>query len=184
MISLNDIHNHLEGLPGFQQHHVVVLRDTTSVTLTQEWLRTMDVAGNEHVLLANPVAGRQTEDFFVQGKAYAYSVMDDERVCFSLFQDSRPQLSFLVTDLGFMQPRNASLVAESVLVNGVLSDHYVFDEKSESLHGDVFIAQQGGYIVRYEVLKGNDAASTLWQYNLDVSAGGTSVELPSACSTF
>ncbi|MDR3578163.1 MAG: hypothetical protein P4L50_30215 [Anaerolineaceae bacterium] len=78
-------------------------------------------------------------------------------------------------------------------VNAVAANHYQFDEKavawqagqSGKAQGDVWIAQQGGYVLKYQLsiqLPSNDFQGTRsWSYELSNINAGTQITLPQGC---
>jgi hypothetical protein len=93
--------------------------------------------------------------------------------------------------------KDARLVSKGETVNGVTADHYTFDEKAisfgtfASAKGDVWIAQDGGFLVKYvgtatgkdSILSGRSAEGTFtWEYNVEDANQVTAIALPKECA--
>lgn len=92
----------------------------------------------------------------------------------------------------------AKLVGKGETVNGVKADRYSFDQSAvtfgafASAQGDAWIAQDGGFIVKYvgtatgknTALSSNVANGTFtWEYNLQDANLLEAIELPKACES-
>jgi hypothetical protein len=94
--------------------------------------------------------------------------------------------------------KEARLVGKGEIVNGVKADHYSFDQSAitfgtfASAGGDAWIAQDGGFIVKYvgtatgknTALSSNVANGTFtWEYNVQDANQLEAIELPKACES-
>ena len=94
--------------------------------------------------------------------------------------------------------KQAKLVGKGETINGVVADHYSFDQNAvtfgsfESAKGDVWIAQDGGYPVKYvgtatgkgTILAGKTAEGTFtWEYHVEDANQVESIVLPQECES-
>jgi hypothetical protein len=92
--------------------------------------------------------------------------------------------------------RDARLVNKGETVNGVVADHYTFDEKAisfgafASAKGDAWVAQDGGFLVKYvgtatgknSILAGRSGEGTFtWEYNVEDANQVAAIALPKEC---
>ena len=91
----------------------------------------------------------------------------------------------------------ATLAGKGETVNGVVSDHYTFDQGGisfatfSSAKGDIWLAQDGGFLVKYvgtatgkdSILSGKAAEGTFtWEYNVEDANKVEAIELPKECA--
>lgn len=136
------------------------------------------------------------ETFTVDGVSYLYTPAGEQgEQCLSFSSEDTPPASGAVFEpediIGGLQ--NAELVSRGETVNGVEADHYRFDESDvtfaafSAARGDVWIAQEGGYLVRYvgEATGSGvlwDGEGTLrWEYNVEEANKIEAIELPAVC---
>ena len=104
---------------------------------------------------------------------------------------------------GFFKPgdivgglKQAKLVGKGETVNGITADHYSFDQRAvtfgtfDSANGHVWLAQDGGYPVKYigtasgkdTIMAGKSAEGTFtWEYNIEDANQVRSIALPKEC---
>lgn len=89
-----------------------------------------------------------------------------------------------------------SLVAKGETVNGVKADHYKVEQSSlgfgtaTSQSGDVWLAQSGGYMVKYtgtaqgdfNIFSDTTNGTTVWTYDLTGANQLKEIVLPAACA--
>ncbi|MCL5995235.1 MAG: hypothetical protein M1546_04175 [Chloroflexi bacterium] len=145
--------------------------------------------------------GGSFELFVVGGATYVYS-SDKEGTpsCFSFSsQESQSQAPNLLKPADLIGGiERATLLKRGETVEGILTDHYVFDEKNipfgmfTSAKGDAWVAADGGYLVKYSAqatgkvtLAGQAAAqgegSITWDYSLSDVNKIESITLPEVC---
>ena len=95
-----------------------------------------------------------------------------------------PPLQTGVSDItGF---RTATLAEAGVDANGVLADRYLLDPFDhptfEEMSGEVWLAREGGYIVRYAVAAVDGDVRYAWSYELEAVGALAAPTLPEACS--
>ena len=145
--------------------------------------------------------------FQLGGKTYVYS-RDDTRglVCSRLLTDMPAGAKGLEQNKAIFQPnlfiagiKGARMVERGVPINGVLTDHYVFDRVDfgtfTSVKGDVWLAQgenqSAEFIVRYTgeaIGKSNPAGRELsgsikWDYQIEDVNQVPATQLVDACTT-
>jgi hypothetical protein len=94
--------------------------------------------------------------------------------------------------------KQAQLVGKGETINGVVADHYSFDQNAvsfgnfEEAKGDIWIAQDGGYPVKYigtargkdTILAGKTAEGTFtWEYKVEDANQVESIKLPQECES-
>lgn len=139
------------------------------------------------------------EFFQVGGTSYIYSSEgQDKKQCVGFSSDSAsgamPGEMFTPSDIvGGID--KANLVKRGETVNGVVTDHYTFDEGGVSFgsftnaSGDVWVAQDGEFLVKYlgkatgkSDLMGQKAEGTFtWEYNINDINKVEAIELPKEC---
>ena len=139
------------------------------------------------------------EFFRVGGVSYIYNEKnegDQKCVSFATEDDKdTPSGMFKPSDVvGGLD--NAKLAERGVTVNGIVADHYTFDEKALSFglfadaSGDAWVASDGNYLVKYigkatgkaGILSKNASEGTVsWEYNLEQVNALDKIELPAEC---
>jgi outer membrane lipoprotein-sorting protein len=94
---------------------------------------------------------------------------------------------------------DANLVESGVTVNGFVTDHYAFDQSNvtskeafTSIKGDFWVAQDGGYVVKYTATivgklggafgsSSQDDGTMDWEYNLNKVNESFEITLPDEC---
>ncbi len=108
--------------------------------------------------------------------------------------EANPLDSFNPADLtGAIE--NATLVARGETVNGIKSDHYTFAENKLNTEtkakasGDLWVAQDGGYLVKYSgtaegELGGTDGGNRtmVWTYDIEEINKLSALTVPKACA--
>ncbi len=140
------------------------------------------------------------ELYQVGGSSYIYSPDGPaEQKCIGMTSDQSGQ-----NVGGFFKPgdiigglKQAKLVGKGETVNGITADHYSFDQHAvtfgtfDSAKGDVWIAQDGGYPMKYAgtasgkdtIMAGKSAQGTFtWEYNIEDANLVTSIDLPKECA--
>lgn len=139
------------------------------------------------------------ELYQIGGSSYIYSPDGPaEQKCIGMTSDQSGQ-----NVGGFFKPgdivgglKQAQLVGKGETINGVTADHYSFDQRAvtfgsfDSATGDLWLAQDGGYPVKYvgtasgkdTFLAGKTAEGTFtWEYNIEDANQVTSIDLPKEC---
>jgi hypothetical protein len=139
------------------------------------------------------------EMFQVGGMMYMYNANSSgDQKCISFSADQKGANSqgptFKPGDLvGGLS--NATLIARGENVNGVLADHYSANEKDLTLglytsaKGDLWVAQEGGYVVKYvgeasgkTALIGKTAEGAFkWAYDIEDANKLDKITLPAEC---
>ena len=118
-----------------------------------------------------------------------------QNACDATIIDPANSLGELMEPAGFLTGVIGAEAAGSETVNGVAADHYTFDERAfgslppAQSTGELWVASQGGYIVKYLVTtKGNadyfgeGIEGTLsWDYELTNANQPLAIQLPSDC---
>lgn len=149
---------------------------------------------------AENTGGGTFEIFQVGGVSYMHSPDGQEGPsCLSASADQSAP-----TDNQMFKPgdivggiEDATLVQKGETVNGIKADHYTFDQGGLSFgsfgsaKGDVWVAQDGGYLLKYVGEATGKAglfgsASTegtfAWEYNIDKINDLEAIDLPQACA--
>lgn len=197
-IYLSHVSVGLDALPAYKQHAVVRVtrldaQGTATETVTEEG-RARAANGDVSSFSRHDVAPGMTmhsERYVMAGAGYVIGGMNGELTCaVTPAEVAAPEpLETHVADVtGF---KSATLAAAGESVNGVLVDRYSLDDppfagnfESGSLEGTLWIARDGGYIVKYEIT-GIDSAgvTTTWLYDLTDVGAVTELEVPALCAT-
>jgi hypothetical protein len=189
-IALRDIEEGLETLDAYRQHHIVTTKEGETVTIQNEWLHTVTTSGDESALITMPAFGQETTEYIVGGKFYSYAEIGEEADCFEMPEGPR-ELESLIGDISDLTGlHTATLVAEGETINETITNHYRFDPPRtyegdpRVTTGDLWLAQEGGYIVRYIVESfDGEAVTTRWEYNVSPIDASETITLPSACTS-
>lgn len=187
----------LEGLPAYRQRSVARVTRTdaegnVTETVTEEG-RTRAANGDVASFMSHDVGPGMTmasERYVVAGTGYVVGGMNDQLSCpVTPAEVAAPEpLETGVADItGF---KSATLAAAGESVNGVLADRYTLDfppfagnYESGSLEGTLWVAQDGGFIVKYEIV-GTDSngVTTTWLYDLTDVGAVAELEVPALCA--
>lgn len=189
-IALRDVNKNLEPLGSYRQHHLVTQREGDTVTVQSEWSYTKLASGDETVEVSYPTFGQRTTDYLVGGEAYTLSQMGDEAMCFAMPEPNLTPLDMVIGDVSDLTGlHSATLVEQGVTVDDQLADHYRFDppmragtNEGWTISGDIWLAQTGGYIVRYEVEADTGSGVTRWEYDAAPLDPTANISLPAACT--
>ncbi|MCS7060839.1 MAG: hypothetical protein RMN25_06690 [Anaerolineae bacterium] len=133
----------------------------------------------------------------VGGVNYLYGLEDGVAKCASFSSDdptSNPTTVFRPSDL-FGGLEGLRLVERGVVLNGVKTDRYALDQTAvglgifEKASGEVWIAQEGGFVVRYAgtgtgkvtMFGGDEQGTAKWDYQLQAINNVDKIELPQEC---
>ncbi len=140
------------------------------------------------------------EYYQVGGKGYTLSTaMGSNPTCMEVGAESFQYgsgLALLPQEV-FQNNASSQRVAQGEVVNGIASDHYHIQQSYpaqsglEKKEGDLWVAQQGGYIVRFSgFLQGQVALSDIngqgvigWDYNLTDANQVSSIAIPEECQS-
>jgi len=187
-VYLSDLSRGLEGLTSYRQRYL----ETTEGGETEsryEWTSALAASGDRFTQESMTVPMPMTRaNYEVGGGAFFYAEMGEgEVVCTPLPQaEPLPPMTQISDTTGF---QTATLVGAGETVNGVLADRYrlepppiyaYYDEGS--LSGELWVAREGGYLVKYEVTGRRGDETTTWSYDLTDVNGPVEVQLPAACS--
>lgn len=149
---------------------------------------------------ADSTGGGTFEIFQVGGVSYMHSPdAQDGPSCLSASADQGAPTGSQMFKPGDIVGgiEDATLVQRGETVNGVKADRYTFDQGGLSFgsfgsaKGDVWVAQDGGYLLKYVGEATGKAglfgsASTegtfTWEYNIDKINGLEAIDLPQACA--
>ena len=102
---------------------------------------------------AQPAQGGTMEFYQIGSKSYMVSQQDGKPQCTAFTsEDNKPEGSFL--NRGAFGSISSGRLVGTETVNGVRAKHYRYDEKStgvnlfDKLNGDVWVAEDGGYVVK------------------------------------
>jgi hypothetical protein len=187
-IALRDIEEGLETLDAYRQHHIVTTKEDETVTIQNEWLHTVTASGDESALITMPAFGQETTEYIIGGKYYSYVQMGEEASCFEMAEPGLG-LESLIGDISDLTGlHTATLVTEGETINETLTNHYRFDPPRtyegdpRVTTGDLWLAREGGYIVRYIVESfDGEAVTTRWEYNVGGIDTSETITLPSPC---
>lgn len=123
-----------------------------------------------------------------QASGFPCLMISDQNDVIHTIKSFQPEYLFQGIQIG-------ALIESGVKVNGVLTDHYEVQNPGIDLHNadlqhsEIWLAQDGGYIVRFtgqvhadlpaSVLSGNGIAS--WEYNLKDINQVTGLQVPTDC---
>jgi hypothetical protein len=166
-------------------------------------VETDNTTGNQHISFSGSgpafempgMPAPQAEMYVVDGKSYILGNIpgSDSPQCM-LFPGQEQPLPMDPRDL-VEGLEGANLIEEGETVNGVVSDHYSIDQEGaafgeletvEEASGDIWIAQDGGYLVKMDAeVVGTDQSGVEGTFNLqydltNVNSVGA-IELPEAC---
>jgi hypothetical protein len=149
---------------------------------------------------AESTPGGIFEIFQVGGVSYMHSPEgQDGPSCLSASSDQNDSLDGQMFKPGDIVGgiENATLVKQGETVNGVKADHYTFDQGGvsfgtfSSAKGDVWVAQDGGYLLKYVgeasgkaglFGSGSTEGSFTWEYNVENINGLEAITLPDVCA--
>ncbi|MEM8532330.1 MAG: hypothetical protein AAGF95_15910 [Chloroflexota bacterium] len=206
---LSDVENRLDELESYRIQFNISFDGTNDSGETEsgsiEMMQTyIAESNNQHMRMASEDSTAEdasgTFEFFqIDGTTYTYTAeAEGEAQCFSFSseEDTLGNDTMLQPDDFTEGVEEANLVGRGEVVNGVDTDHYEFDQADLSFglfgsaKGEVWVAQDGGYMVRYlgEASGGNglfgsgDVEGTVtWEYNLEDINAIEAIELPPEC---
>ena len=207
---LSDVESRLDELESYRLQFNISFDGTNdagdpesgTIEMTQTYIAE---SNNQHMRMVTEDSTMEdssgTFEFFqIDGTSYTYAAeAGAEAQCFSFSSEE----DTLGTDT-MLQPddftdgvEEADLVSRGEVVNGVDTDHYRFDQANLSFglfgsaKGEVWVAQDGGYMVRYlgeasgsnGLFGSSDVEGTVtWEYNLEDINTVESIELPPECA--
>lgn len=171
---------------------------------TLEFVQEVTESGDQHTRVVGAGMGDDPADsgafemFNIAGVSYIYGTEDGTARCVSFSSgESSPDMAGLFKPGDILNGLDtARLVERGVTVNGISTNHYVLDENSinaglfNSASGDIWIAQDGNFVVKYTgtatgrvIPFGNDdqEGTAAWDYQLEAINALTSIELPEEC---
>ena len=187
----------LDDLESYSQRAVATVTRTDTEGKTTETVtadgRTRSSNGDVSIYSSHDVAPGMTmvsERYVLSGTGYIVGGMNDQVTCsVTPAEVATPEpLETGVADItGF---KSATLAAAGETVNGVTANRYTLDfppyagnYESGSLEGTLWVAQDGGYIVKYEIT-GTDSSgvTTTWLYDLTDVGATIELEVPALCA--
>ncbi len=127
--------------------------------------------------------------YMAEGSLYSYTLASD--VCSSISGTDMTVLDAMVASPGELigAITNAQLADTGASMNGVTTRHYVLDQTSlpaglfKTAKGDVWVAEQGGFVVRVSLGGTSDFGDLTWDYNITDVNVTAPVSLPEKCLT-
>lgn len=184
----------LSSLPGYDQTLTISTKGTLNDKMydsNQSTTRTFS-GSNELVKISETTTDNDPVDIlYAIHDGYRYSVEPAVQSCQAApMEDGINPLS----DLSSRLPKvNGAIEIGSEEINGIAVKHYNFDEKNvdrqsgknDSAKGDFWIAEEGGYLVKYELIaniSSQDFTGTRsWSYALIPLIGDEAFQLPEPC---
>ena len=169
---------------------------SVTTNVLQEFIRS---SGDSHVKIdtsstLSATLSSSVEITTVGGVAYLQSAVDGKSQCVSFSSgDSLTQDPLASNDV-FGTLTNLKLVQKGEKINGILSDHYTFDETSfpnkdfDTAKGDIWLAQDGGFAVKVvgtgtgtvDLWQGK--GTTTWDYQLQQVNNLAPLSVPDSCT--
>lgn len=203
---LNSVSNGLDTLDSYRVVMVTTYSGTdtdnkaqTSTTnLLQEYIR---ASGDSHMKIdstdtSSPDQNSSFEMITVGGVSYILSTVDGTAQCVSFSGGETPTQNPLTTEDIFGSLTNLKLVQKGEKINGIMTNHYTFDEKSfpsndfESAKGNVWVAQDGDFVVKMDgsgtgniTFTWQGTGTTTWDYQLQDVNAISSLVIPATCTT-
>lgn len=184
----------LSSLPGYDQTLMISTIGTLNgkaYESIQSTTRTLS-GRNELVKISETSTENNPVDMlYAVFNGYRYSVEPARQSC-----QAAPMEEGInpISDLSSRLPKvNGAIEIGSEEINGVAVKHYNFDEnnvnrqsgKNDSAKGEIWIAEEGGYLVKYELtanISTEDFTGTRsWSYELTPLAGDEAFQLPEPC---
>lgn len=187
----------LEGLPSFRQHSATITRQPSQDGEVSEQMveesrvyiaETGELSTRSRYDLM-PGMSMISAQYLVDSKGYVIGGPSGQLSCQEVpaATISAAVLETTVADAtGF---KSATLVGEAEEVNGLVTYRYSLDRppfagrfEDGSLEGELWIARDGGFIVRY-LVTGTDSSgiTTIWRYDL-TDVGSAQVAIPEECA--
>ncbi|NOK85070.1 MAG: hypothetical protein GFH27_549327n82 [Chloroflexi bacterium AL-W] len=207
---LSDVEGNLAELESYRLQLNISFEGTNddgepesgTIEMTQAFIAVSNDQHMQMVMDGTDIDGTEgTFEFFqVDGTTYIYSVeAGSEAQCFSFSSDEEAlDTTAMLQPADFMGGiEEAKLVGKSEVINGINTDHYAFDQAGlsfglfASAQGEAWIAQDGGYMVKYlgeasgtnALFGASDVEGTIiWEYNLEDINTVDSIVLPPECA--
>jgi hypothetical protein len=185
-VYLSDVSRGLENVPSYRQHYLMVREYSDAEGQVQqevyEWLHERTAAGDRRMLERFGAPHDVTRaSYLTRGQTFFYADMAGDVMCipFPEFRELEPMITVADTT-GF---KSATLSSAGETVSGVLADRYTLDPPPyspnfEALTGELWLAREGGYLVKYEIHGKSGEETTTWRYELTAAE---LIELPEAC---
>ena len=203
---LNGVSNGLDTLDSYRVVMVTTYsgtdtakkEQTSTTNMVQEYIRT---SGDTHMKIdstntSSPEQNSSFEMITVGGVSYMLSTVDGAAQCISFSGGETPTQNPLTTDDIFGTLTNLKLAQKDEKINGIMTDHYTFDEKSfpnndfESAKGNVWVAQDGDFVVKMDgsgtgkiEFTWQGTGTTTWDYQLQDVNAISNIEIPATCTT-
>jgi hypothetical protein len=183
-VYLSDVSRGLENLPAYRQHYVMVREGAQGQQEIYEWINELTALGDRHARERfGAPQNFSRASYQVGGQAVFYAAPDGgEAICQPMpeFRELEPMIGVADTT-GF---KSATLAAAGESVGGILADRYTLDPPPyspnyDALEGELWLAREGGTLVKYEIRGRRGEETTIWSYELTEVAG---LELPAGCA--
>ncbi|MDQ6785888.1 MAG: hypothetical protein M3033_03600 [Acidobacteriota bacterium] len=194
-IDFRDAESQLKNLKSYGVHylykdHLGDAAEQSAVTFIEYKKEINNETGDRHLFLNQQggIAAGVSEAFQIAGQNYlAMSVPNLDKPSLTKMPGGEARLPFTPIDVcratGF---RTARLVAKSEKIGGIIADHYRWEKSAPpsrwdlaTLKGDVWLAQDGGYVVKYLVEGMSvDTRATHWEYTVEGVNSIGEIKLP------
>jgi hypothetical protein len=141
-------------------------------------------------------AGQKDEEIYaLNDKTYVLNTADSPCALFYTNQDYLEFISVFMIENIFPTIEKGELIKKGEVINGIPTDHYTLNSvdtyigSPSSQKGDIWYAQDGGYVVRftgeaegnYQLSSESGNGNMTWEYNLTDINQVNEIPFPSAC---
>ena len=196
-VRLSSLTGGLQDLDSYRSHFSMAFEGTTDGE-TQNWVYEMDVETvrdpfAQRIRIHGEAVGEGLESVQVGDRRYVV-LGDGQCISSSAEEGDAPDMEVFEPDDVIGGLEKARRVRPDEQVNGVLCQHYVFDETNVAwgaftrAEGEMWVAVEGGYVAKYTLeadgkdpLTGGDEGHLEWVYEVrDVNQSFT-IETPAGC---
>ena len=207
-LSLPDLNQGLKSLQSYRGTYKVVSENQTKSSTLEILQEVNNTSKNQHFRMSG--SGELTKDALPAGAMEYYEIGTDtyiltskeggKPICISLSggtNKDKPAMPMLQPAQLFGPVDKMKLVKKGEEVNDIVTDHYSYDQtnltkiKFSSAKGDMWIAQDGGYVVKmtgqgtgkYDLFGKSDSEGDMsWDYQLDSVNKLAEIKPPVECS--
>jgi hypothetical protein len=173
---LGDPSRGLDARTDYRQHFLTIRigdgDDESDAIPEYEWINEIVSSGDRHAAESYAAMGMSRDSYLLSGEATLIGrFQGQEPACLALpeFMDIPPTIT-VADSTGF---HGATLLAESEEINGVAAAKYRLDPptysprfEEGSLGGELWLALNGGHIVRYWIEGRQQGETVRWEYDL------------------